>query len=132
MRKIVGAFLEMSALPDLGHARRATSTHINSHASNAHPLLHDLQPNDKLHPPPRMQLATSNPKQHGEIAIRPRRLPLMDHNVLDILILGLGSQSALALAAAQSFENVARFLVAADFGEPARAFREEPADREED
>lgn len=79
-----------------------------------------------------MQLPTANPKQHGEIAIRPRRLPLVDHDVLDILILGLGSQGVLALAAAQSFENIARFLVAADFGEPPRAFGEEPADREED
>lgn len=42
MRKIVGAFLDMSALPHFGHARCATSTHINSNTSDPHPLLHNL------------------------------------------------------------------------------------------
>lgn len=55
----------------------------------------------------------------------------MYHNILDILELGLGPDSIISLATTQAAQNVACFFVSSSFCQPARAFREEPADPEQ-
>ena len=110
----------------------SSSTHINSHTCNTNPLLHDLQPDNKLYATASVQFTAADTKQHREICVRPRCLTLMDDAVLDVLELCFGPDSIVSFATTQAAEDVSRFFVSPDFGEPARAFREEPADGEED
>lgn len=64
-------------------------TYVDSDPSNANPFLHNLQPDHQLYPPTRVQLPAPDPKEHGEIAITPRRLPLVLNHILDIMKLRL-------------------------------------------
>lgn len=112
-------------------SNQLSSTHINSHACNANPLLHDLQPDDKLYAAACVQFAATDTKQHREVGVRACRLTLMDHDILDVLELCFGPNSIISFATSQAAEDVSGFLVSSSFCQPARTFWEEPADTEQ-
>lgn len=57
------------SMMDVIGSEHLSSTHINSHACNSNPFLHDLQPDNKLYATASVQFATANTKQHGEISV---------------------------------------------------------------
>lgn len=102
------------------------------HTSYPNPLLHDLQPHHQLDPTARVQLAGSDPKEHVEVVLLPRRLPLQLADVADVLELRLALVGVGAALATQSAEDVAGFVLAAHLDEPARGFGHEEDDAEEE
>jgi len=111
-------------------SKRSCVTYVDSHACNANPFLHDLQPNDQLYATASVQFPTTDAEQHRVVSVRARRLTLVDDTVLDILELCFGSDSIVSLVATQALEDVSRLFISSDFCQPARALREEPADGE--
>ena len=76
-----------------------------------------------------MELARVPAKEHGEVAILARRLPLELDDVANILELGFCETVPFA---SKTTEDVSCFFLSSDFDEPPRGFRHSPDDEEEE
>ena len=103
----------------------------NCDTSDTNPLLHDLKPDDKLHTTAGVKFAGSDTEEHVEIRLPRGRLALKLSDVADILKFSLSSAEILTALASKTSEDVAGFLLPADFDQPTGGFREEPYDGQE-
>ena len=76
-----------------------------------------------------MELAGIPAKEHGEVAVLVRRLPLKLDDVANILEFGFCQTVPFA---SKTTEDVSCFFLASDFDEPPRGFRHSPDDEEEE
>jgi hypothetical protein len=79
-----------------------------------------------------MKLSRASANEHGEIRVSMSSLSFELSNVANVLELGLGAGSILFIVSSESTQDPAGFVLAADFGEPARRLGEEPADSKEE
>jgi len=93
----------------------SASTHINSDTCNTNPLLHNLQPNDKLYAAASMQFAAADTEEHRVICVRACRLTLVNDTILNILELCFRPDSIVSFATTQAAEDVSRLFVSSDF-----------------
>ncbi len=76
-----------------------------------------------------MELAGAPAKEHGQITVLARGLPLQLNDVADILELSFRRTVTFA---AETAEDKPGFFLAPDFDEPARGFGHSPYDEEEE
>lgn len=99
---------------------------VDGNASDTDPLLHDLEPDDKLDTTTSVELAGANTKQHSEVRLRLGSLAFKLGDVADILEFGFGPASVRTSLTTETAEDVASFFFATDFGEPTWGLGEVP------
>ena len=98
--------------------------------SNTNPFLHDLEPDDKLDTASSVEFPSANAKEHSEVGVAVGSLALEFCNVADVLEFSFGLALVLAILTTETTEDVASFTLTSNLDQPARRFREVPADSE--
>ena len=88
-----------------------------------------LKPHNELDTTTGVELAGIPAKEHGEVAVLARRLPLELDNVANILELGLCQTVPFA---SKTTKDISCFFLASDFDEPPRGFGHSPDNEEEE
>jgi len=105
---------------------------VNCHTRNTNPLLHDLEPDDKLDAASGVELTSADAEKHVDIRVALGGLSLKLGDVADILEFSLGHAHVRTSLTTESAKNVASFFLATDLGEPTWGLGEEPDNGEEE
>jgi len=93
---------------------------IKRDASNADPLLQNLQPHDQVNTTSCMEFPGSNTSKHGPIALLARCFALEFNDVANILEFSLCFAHIFADFSSKSTEDVAPLIFTTNLDEPAR------------
>ena len=99
--------------------------------SNTNPFLHDLEPDDKLDTASSVEFPSANAEEHSEVGVAVGSLAFEFCNVADVLEFSFGLALVLAIFTTETTKDVASFTLTANLDQPARRFREVPADSKE-
>jgi hypothetical protein len=91
---------------------------VDSDAGNSHPLLQDLEPDNQLHAPGRVQVSRADAEEHVEVRGVVGLLGLHADDVADLEVFFVGPGELVARGRpAQAAEDESRLLVPAGFDE---------------
>lgn len=99
---------------------------INGNTSDTNPLLHDLEPDDKLDTTPSVEFTGADTEEHSEIGLGLGGFAFKLGNVADILEFGLSSAQIRTSLTTETAEDVPSFFFATNLGEPTWGLGEEP------
>ena len=105
---------------------------VDGYTSDTDPLLHDLEPDDKLDTTTSVELAGAYTEQHCKVRLRLGSLAFKLGDVADILEFGLGPTQVRTGLTTKTAENVAGFFFATDLGEPTWGLGKEPNNAQEE
>lgn len=105
---------------------------IDGYTSDTNPLLHDLEPDDKLDTTTNVEFAGTSTGEHRPVGCAAGSLALEFGDVADVLELSFGLAQIFTRLATKTTEDVATFFLTTDFDQPTWGLGKDPDDGEEE